>query len=113
MPPVCPDQVPAELALERLRESAELQDAVTAGRRDEVVGQVRRVLVDSSGQGRTVHEAPEIDGVVRLPSDLVPGELVDVLITAAEGPDLVGEPVDRLDAAGAPHRPRGLAGVAR
>ena len=108
-----PDQVPAELALERLRESAELQDAVTAGRRDEVVGQVRRVLVDSSGQGRTVHEAPEIDGVVRLPSDLVPGDLVDVLITAAEGPDLVGEPVDPLDAAGAPHRPRGLAGVAR
>ena len=72
-----------------------------------------RVLVDSSGQGRTVHEAPEIDGVVRLPSDLVPGDLVDVLITAAEGPDLVGEPVDPLDAAGAPHRPRGLAGVAR
>ena len=108
-----PDQVPPELALERLRESAELQDAVTADRRDEMVGQVRRVLVDSSGRGRTVHEAPEIDGVVRLPSDLVPGELVDVLITAAEGPDLVGEPVDRLGPAAAAHRPRGLAGAAR
>ncbi len=62
-----PDQVPAELALERLRECAELQDGITAARRDLLVGQRRQVLVDSPGRGRTVHEAPEIDGIVRLP----------------------------------------------
>ena len=108
-----PGQVPHELALERLRECAELQDAITADRRDELVGQVRCVLVDSPGRGRTVHEAPEIDGVVHLPDELVPGGLVDVLVTAAEGPDLFAEPVERFDPAGAHDGPRGLAGAAR
>jgi ribosomal protein S12 methylthiotransferase len=83
-----PDQVPPELALERLRECAELQDGITAARRDLLIGQTRQVLVDTSGRGRTVHEAPEIDGVVHLPGDTVPGELLTVHITAAEGPDL-------------------------
>jgi ribosomal protein S12 methylthiotransferase len=83
-----PDQVPAELALERLRECAELQDGITAARRDLLVGQRRQVLVDSPGRGRTVHEAPEIDGIVRLPPDTVAGHLLDVEIVAAEGPDL-------------------------
>ena len=87
-----PDQVPPELALERLRECAELQDAITAARRDTLVGQVRQVLVDAPGEGRTVHEAPEIDGIVHLPTGLEVGSLVDMTVTAAEGPDLWAEP---------------------
>jgi ribosomal protein S12 methylthiotransferase len=83
-----PDQVPADLALERLRECAELQDGITAGRRDLLVGERRQVLVDAPGRGRTVHEAPEIDGIVHLPDDTVAGELLDVVVTAAVGPDL-------------------------
>jgi ribosomal protein S12 methylthiotransferase len=83
-----PDQVPAELALERLRECAELQDGITAARRDLLVGQRRQVLVDAPGVGRTVHEAPEIDGIVHLPLDTVAGELLEVEIVSAEGPDL-------------------------
>ena len=102
------DQVPAELALERLRECAELQDAITAAKRDRLIGEVLQVLVDAPGQGRTVHEAPEIDGIVHLPRDLRPGRLVDVVITGAEGPDLRGVPAgDREPAAagvGAPSR---------
>jgi len=86
------DQVAPELALERLRECAELQDAITAAKRDGMIGAVRRVLVDAPGRGRTVHEAPEIDGIVRLPADLPVGGLVDVVITGAEGPDLHGRP---------------------
>ncbi|MGH8981124.1 MAG: MiaB/RimO family radical SAM methylthiotransferase, partial [Acidimicrobiales bacterium] len=50
------DQVPDALVLERLRECTELQDAITAQRRDLLVGEVRQVLVDSPGLGRTVHE---------------------------------------------------------
>jgi ribosomal protein S12 methylthiotransferase len=88
-----PDQVPAALALERLRECTELQDPITASRRDALVGQVHQVLVDTPGVGRTVHEAPEIDGVVTLPADTVPGDLLAVEIAAAEGPDLRGIPV--------------------
>ena len=86
------DQVAPELALERLRECAELQDAITAAKRDRLIGEVRRVLVDAPGRGRTVHEAPEIDGIVRLTADLRVGDLVDVVITGAEGPDLDGRP---------------------
>jgi ribosomal protein S12 methylthiotransferase len=86
-----PEQVPATLALERLRECAEMQDAITAAKRDQLVGERRQVLVDAPGRGRTVHEAPEIDGIVHLPDDTVAGELIDVLITAAVGPDLYAE----------------------
>ncbi len=89
-----PGQVAPELALERLRECTEIQDTVTAAQRDLLVGQVRAVLVDAPGEGRTVHEAPEIDGIVRVPTDLAVGSLVDVRITAAEGPDLVAVPLD-------------------
>jgi ribosomal protein S12 methylthiotransferase len=87
-------QVPSGLAMERLRECAELQDAVTAYRRDLMVGERRRVLVDAPGVARTVHEAPEIDGLVRVPADLAPGALVDVIITGSTGVDLVALPVD-------------------
>ena len=95
------DQVPPELALERLRECTELQDAITAARRDALVGQVRRVLVDAPGVGRTVHEAPEIDGIVDVPLDLRVGDLVDVTIIGAEGPDLRAVPVAGAASAGA------------
>jgi ribosomal protein S12 methylthiotransferase len=91
-----PGQVPEELALQRLRECAELQDAVTAAKRDRLVGARRRVLVDAPGRGRTVHEAPEIDGLVHLAADAAPGTFLDVEITGAEGPDLHAAPVPVL-----------------
>jgi ribosomal protein S12 methylthiotransferase len=82
------DQVPPGLALERLRECAELQDAITAAKRDALVGSTQRVLVDGPGRGRTVHEAPEIDGIVHLPDEPTVGSIVDTTITGAAGPDL-------------------------
>ena len=96
-----PDQIPSELALERLRECAELQDAITAAKRDTLVGETREVLVDVPGCGRTVHEAPEIDGIVHVPDDLAAGELVDLVFVGAEGPDLRAVPVEALADAGA------------
>ncbi len=86
-----PGQVPEALALERLRECAEHQDEITAAKRDRLIGSIRRVLVDTSGRGRTVHEAPEIDGIVRVPDDLAPGAFADLQITGAQGPDLHAE----------------------
>lgn len=95
-------QVPAALAMERLRECAELQDGITARRRDAMVGQVHQVLVDAPGRARTVREAPEIDGIVQVPRALAVGSMVDVTVTSSLGTDLVGEP-------GATHRsPAGL-----
>ena len=86
-----PDQIPPALALERLRECAELQDGITAARRDALVGAHRQVLGDAPGRGRTVHEAPEIDGIVHLPVDTAAGDLLNVVVTSAVGPDLYAE----------------------
>jgi ribosomal protein S12 methylthiotransferase len=91
-----PGQVAPELALERLRECSELQDAITAAKRDTLIGSIQQVLVDAPGRGRTVHEAPEIDGVVHVPAAIAPGAMLDMVITAAEGPDLHALPGDRL-----------------
>ena len=88
-----PDQVPAQLAAERLTEASELQDEITARRRRSLVGTTFRVLVDEPGSARSHREAPEIDGVVRVPVDLAPGTWANVVVTAAEGPDLDAEPV--------------------
>ena len=87
------DQVAQELALERLRECSELQDFVTASRRRALVGSVVSVLVDRPGVGRSFREAPEIDGIVQVPEHLAAGDVADVLVTAALGPDLVAESI--------------------
>ena len=82
-----------DLVAERLAELRELQDGITAARRDALVGSRLTVLVDEPGVARSHHEAPEIDGVVLVPEDLPVGELVVVEVTGAEGPDLHGAPV--------------------
>lgn len=82
------NQIPAELMRERHAELSESQDLITATRRDAIVGQTIEVLVDSEGIGRSHREAPEIDGVVRVPRDLSPGEIYDVLVVQSEGPDI-------------------------
>ncbi len=85
--------VPRRLVDERLGELRELQDDITARRRDALIGTVTRVLVDGKGTGRSHREAPEIDGVVELPAHLEPGTFVDVRVVGALGPDLIAEPV--------------------
>ena len=64
--------MPAGLAAERLGECAELQDAITRGRRTALVGTTLEVLVDGPGVGRSHREAPEIDGIVRVPDRFLP-----------------------------------------
>jgi ribosomal protein S12 methylthiotransferase len=81
--------VPAGLAAERLTELRELQDEITARRRDELVGTSVEVLVDAPGVGRSHREAPEIDGIVEVPFELDVGSIATVTVTAARGPDLV------------------------
>ncbi len=78
----------------RLAELRELQDEITATRRDELIGTTQRVLVDAAGVGRSHREAPEIDGVIHVADDLAVGEFVDVTIADALGPDLVADGVD-------------------
>lgn len=76
------------LMAERLGELTEIQDRITADRRDELIGRTVEVLVDEPGVGRTHREAPEIDGVVSVPADLPVGTFQSVTVTGALGPDL-------------------------
>jgi ribosomal protein S12 methylthiotransferase len=104
------DKVPDALAGVRLRECAALQDGITARRRRALVGETMDVLVDEVGIGRSHREAPEIDGVIRLPRHCEPGTVRRVRIDAAVGPDLEGSCVEEAPRA-ARHRAR-HAGVA-
>ncbi|MEX2294634.1 MAG: 30S ribosomal protein S12 methylthiotransferase RimO [Acidimicrobiales bacterium] len=91
-------EVDRALMLDRLAELREMQDGITAARRDDLVGEVVDVLVDAPGVARSHREAPEIDGIVTVPVELAVGSIVTVRITGAEGPDSFAEP---LVAAGA------------
>jgi len=88
------DPVPEALMAERLAELRELQDQITAESRDALIGETVEVLVDEIGVGRTHREAPEIDGIVQLPSRLEIGSFQSVQVVSAEGPDLIGAPID-------------------
>lgn len=81
--------VDARLRDQRLAELRELQDRITASRRDDLIGSVQTVLVDEPGVGRSHREAPEIDGIVQLPEHVAVGSFVEVRIADALGPDLV------------------------
>ena len=81
--------VDAGLMHERLAELRELQDDITARRRDDLIGAEMRVLVDEPGIARSVREAPEIDGVIHVGHDVPVGEFARVNIVDALGPDLV------------------------
>ena len=83
--------VPAGLISERLAELGEMQDRITAAKRDVLIGSEVEVLVDAQGQGRTYREAPEIDGIVTIPDTLEVGTFATVTIVGALGPDLVAE----------------------
>jgi ribosomal protein S12 methylthiotransferase len=87
---------------QRLAELRELQDDITATRRDGLIGRTVEVLIDTPGVGRSHREAPEIDGIVHVDTSLVAGDLVAVEIIDALGPDLVatGVTIDHLEAAG-------------
>jgi ribosomal protein S12 methylthiotransferase len=80
--------VPHDLALERLREVSELQDTITAKKRDALVGTRQRLLIDAPGVGRSVRECPEIDGVVLVETSLSVGSMVECEIVASRGTDL-------------------------
>ena len=87
------DQIDSDLVTERIRECTELQDAITARRRDDLIGSTIEVLVDAPGEARSYREAPEIDGIVTVPSHLAVGSFVEVVVTDSDGPDLTAMPV--------------------
>ncbi len=81
-------QVPRGLMEERLAELGELQDEITARKRDRLIGSEVEVLVDTEGFARSHREAPEIDGIISVPTHLPPGSITTLTVTGAMGPDL-------------------------
>ena len=86
-------RVSEPLVAERMAELREATDEITERRRRHLVGSTTTVLVDRPGRARSHREAPEIDGLVEVPDDLVPGCFADVEIVGATGVDLTAVPV--------------------
>jgi len=101
-----PGALPDELREERRARFMAVAEEVSVARLRRRVGATMQVLVDSApalgrrgGVARSYADAPEIDGTVRLlppakaSTQLRVGEFARARIVAAEGHDLVGEPV--------------------
>jgi ribosomal protein S12 methylthiotransferase len=93
-----PDQVPEEVKQARWDAVMRLQAAISEELCREQIGQTVRVIVDGHDEtsllvGRTMAQAPEIDGVTYISSkkDLTPGTFHDVLIKDVREYDLLGE----------------------
>ncbi len=85
------EQVPRDLAMERLRHLSGIQEDVTEARHSEWLGRSDRILIDQVEDGvpigRSHRHAPEIDGVVRVDAGAV-GQWVPVEYTGVYGPDM-------------------------
>lgn len=81
-------KVPGGLRDQRLAELRQLQDAITAEKRDELIGTEQLVLIDGPGVARSTGEAPEIDGIVVVDESAPVGSFARASIVGAEGPDL-------------------------
>jgi ribosomal protein S12 methylthiotransferase len=107
-----PDQVPVDVAEERLGTLLQVQEKISLANNERLVGQRLRVLVEEIGPeeavGRSYRDAPEVDGQVwiqksnvetgrrktaQTPSPpLAAGQFVEVEVTAAETHDLIAKP---------------------
>jgi ribosomal protein S12 methylthiotransferase len=98
--------LPPELREERRARFMAVAEEASAAKLHERVGATMQVLVDSApglgrkgGVGRSYADAPEIDGLVRLlppqkvSKQLRVGEFTRAKIVAAQGHDLVAQPV--------------------
>jgi ribosomal protein S12 methylthiotransferase len=91
-----PDHVPAQVQQERYARFMECAARISRARLGQRVGQRTRVLVDAIEDGvalaRSAAEAPQIDGVVRIPAPgkLRAGDWAEVQIVAADDYDLTG-----------------------
>jgi ribosomal protein S12 methylthiotransferase len=92
-----PDNVPEEVKNSRVERLMELQASISASLNAARVGTVTRVIVDRREGDfwvcRTQYDSPEVDGetLVTASEHIIPGEFLDVEITAASDYDLFAE----------------------
>ena len=91
-----PDPVPDEIKQERYERFMELQADISASKLQNKIGKTLSVIIDVAEEdhylGRSMADAPEIDGcvVVTSQSTLQPGDIVEVKIEQADEYDLSG-----------------------
>jgi ribosomal protein S12 methylthiotransferase len=89
-----PDQLPEDVKRERYERLMALQQPISLGKNQSLVGKTFDVLIEGQGDGltvgRTYRDAPEIDGLVVIEGDVPQGEFVPVRITGAMEYDLTG-----------------------
>jgi ribosomal protein S12 methylthiotransferase len=96
-----PGKISADVIAERVERITELVEELTAQRAEDRIGSHLAVLVDRFEDGTAVghadHQAPDVDGEVRVESDqeLRPGDLARCTVIGSDGIDLVAS-VDSL-----------------
>ncbi len=92
------DPVPTQVKQERYERVMELQQDISLQINQSYVGKTLDVLTEGSDNGLTIgrsyRDAPEIDGLVLIESDVPIGEIVPVRITGAMAYDLTGQPAN-------------------
>jgi ribosomal protein S12 methylthiotransferase RimO len=92
-------KVPARVVAERVERVQSLVDELMTQRAEERLGERLRVLVEQVDQvgveGRADHQGPETDGSTALEAatDVSVGDVVDAVVVATNGVDLVARPV--------------------
>ena len=93
-----PDQVPEDIKEQRFHRFMQVQQAISAQRLQQKIGKTLAVIVDEIDEqgivGRSMADAPEIDGVVYVDnlsqSAVKIGDIIQVIITQADEYDLWG-----------------------
>lgn len=93
-----PDQVPEDIKEQRFHRFMQVQQAISAQRLQQKIGKTLAVIVDEIDEqgivGRSIADAPEIDGVVYVDnlsqSAVKIGDIIQVTITQADEYDLWG-----------------------
>jgi ribosomal protein S12 methylthiotransferase len=93
-------QVPEKVKKERLAMAYKLQEEIAEKSHQRWVGERLRAVVESvpekgEAQGRTIYQAPEVDGMVIIEGtqDAKPGQWMDVEISHTLGQDLVAKQI--------------------
>ncbi len=87
-----PDQIPARITEARWHTLMGLQRQIAAEVSKGYVGKTLKVLVEEPGVARGEADAPDIDGRVYVPRELLVGEFVEVKITGYQDYDLLALP---------------------
>lgn len=91
-----PNKVDTETASRRMQHLLEIQETISEQRLTRYIGQTLPVILDVGGRepiGRTMHDAPEVDGIVYIHTDknLRKGTIIELKITDSTPHDLIGE----------------------